>query len=531
MLPTLRILVVDDESGIVLLCQQLLELSSFAVVTATEPQQAIALANERPFDLLLTDIRMPEMDGFELVSQIKAIQPEIAVVIMTGYNTVETAIKALRSGVDGLVIKPYELGSELLEIIQQAVQSNQRKHGSVALRALQPMFDLGSLSLAETTPAAVEKQAVDGIAEILRAAHAGVYVRPQGRTGWKALQLRGSLPPQEDAFWAHPRLCDPQENAEVQLWRLGKFDAGEEAELLRRLEYACCAAVCVRRRKEDYLFLAARALGEPGFEQTDLDVFVRTARQFCASMENTRWIANVSAVARRVERSSGLMEASERMRQIEWILPSMLPDLNNPLQSVKNNLYLAGRPDNRGSRASDYLSMAQKELYRLEVALQRLIALNQPICADRANVEVESLIQQTIDLLAARLKEAGITVKTNYTRPLLPVQAVRDQIEQVLLILFVNALEAMQGAQGEKLLWIDAACAQNVLRISIEDSGPGISDAVRAQLFRPFFTTKPEGSGVGLVVAKRILEAHHGTLVNAPPRHGSGANMEMRLPC
>ena len=80
-------------------------------------------------------------------------------------------------------------------------------------------------------------------------------------------------------------------------------------------------------------------------------------------------------------------------------------------------------------------------------------------------------------------------------------------------------------------MWIDVACAQNVLRISIEDSGPGIGDAVRAQLFRPFFTTKPEGSGVGLVVAKRIMEAHGGALVNAAPRHGTGANMEMRLPC
>ena len=78
-------------------------------------------------DLLLVDIRMPEVDGFDVISRAQMVQPDVAVLVMTGFGTVETAIRALRQGVDGLLLKPFNKSEELLQAVRQALTDNQRK--------------------------------------------------------------------------------------------------------------------------------------------------------------------------------------------------------------------------------------------------------------------------------------------------------------------------------------------------------------------------------------------------------------------
>ena len=121
------VLIVDDEVGIVKLCERLLTRAGFRVSAFTKPQQAMNYLRGERVDLLLVDIRMPEVDGFSVVAFAKEHQPDIATLVMTGFGTVETAIKALRRGVDGLILKPFEKGEELVEAARQALVDSQRK--------------------------------------------------------------------------------------------------------------------------------------------------------------------------------------------------------------------------------------------------------------------------------------------------------------------------------------------------------------------------------------------------------------------
>ena len=99
-----------------LLCNRILSRAGYDVVALTDPRAAIEHLQHQRFDLLVVDIRMPEVDGFDVISRAQIVQPDIAVLVMTGFGTVETAIRALRQGVDGLLLKPFEHSDELLSV-------------------------------------------------------------------------------------------------------------------------------------------------------------------------------------------------------------------------------------------------------------------------------------------------------------------------------------------------------------------------------------------------------------------------------
>jgi signal transduction histidine kinase len=106
------------------------------------------------------------------------------------------------------------------------------------------------------------------------------------------------------------------------------------------------------------------------------------------------------------------------------------------------------------------------------------------------------------------------------------VQADADQLEQLLINLLRNAVDAsLQTGGGVRVCWVKNT---NHLSLFIEDEGPGLSNT--SNLFVPFFTTKPGGSGIGLVLSRQIAEAHGGTLTLTNRRSGAGCEARLQLP-
>ncbi|HEX2992927.1 MAG TPA: response regulator, partial [Anaerolineales bacterium] len=147
---TVSTLVVDDEPGIAALCKRVLSRAGYDVVALTDPRAAIEHLQNHRVDLLVVDIRMPEVDGFDVISRAQMVQPDIAVLVMTGFGTVETAIRALRQGVDGLLLKPFERSEELLSTVRQVLTDNQRKRETARMQALRPLFSVTETLFSET---------------------------------------------------------------------------------------------------------------------------------------------------------------------------------------------------------------------------------------------------------------------------------------------------------------------------------------------------------------------------------------------
>ena len=116
-----RILVVDDETGLCDFIRLYLTSRGFEVVVAFSSQDALEILNQRAINIVLSDIMMPSMDGLELLRQIKASNPQVMVIMMTAYASLDKAVKAIAYGAADLLIKPFEVG-RLLQVINDSLQ-------------------------------------------------------------------------------------------------------------------------------------------------------------------------------------------------------------------------------------------------------------------------------------------------------------------------------------------------------------------------------------------------------------------------
>ena len=141
-----RVLCVDDEPVILQILRRLLEVQGFEPVTCGDPVAAIALFDDSSFDVVITDIHMPGMDGLALMKALRARQPELPVMVVTGHGTVDTAIQALREGASGMLVKPFT-GEELLGEVRRALAASQMRYEALQYRYLSPVLDSIALTL------------------------------------------------------------------------------------------------------------------------------------------------------------------------------------------------------------------------------------------------------------------------------------------------------------------------------------------------------------------------------------------------
>jgi len=146
-------------------------------------------------------------------------------------------------------------------------------------------------------------------------------------------------------------------------------------------------------------------------------------------------------------------------------------------------------------------------------------------------LDINDLVREVLALLAGHLKDHRITVDTILTEGLPPVSGDRVQLQQVVMNLVMNAVEAMDLVTDRpRLLRVVSQPYEDLgVQVQVEDSGPGISPSDASRVFKPFFTTKPKGMGMGLAICRSIAEAHHGKLW-ASPGVRSGAIFHLILP-
>jgi len=170
---------------------------------------------------------------------------------------------------------------------------------------------------------------------------------------------------------------------------------------------------------------------------------------------------------------------------------------------------LAGREDLPAEKRREYFDLARNELERLMKTMQRMLDFYRPGSAKVEQVDILELLQHVLSLTSQQLGQRHIDIQTDLPESLPAVYAVSSQIQQIFFNLILNALDAMPAGGS---LEIRARERNQGVEITFQDSGPGIAEEKRNNIFEPFFSTKEGGTGLGLTVSYNIVTAHGGIL-------------------
>jgi len=214
------------------------------------------------------------------------------------------------------------------------------------------------------------------------------------------------------------------------------------------------------------------------------------------------------------------------MAALGRLAATLAHEINNPLQAMQSHLELAMDFPLPQEERVHYLGVVRQEIGRLSEITQRVLNFARPAIAQPCPVSMAELVRQTLALTSKQLQRSHVQVTTDIPESL-QVLAVPDQLVQVFLNLVINAIEAIHD-HGHIQINAHAEGPRGV--VSFANDGPAIPPEHLSRVFEPFFTSKPQGTGLGLAVSHNLMQQHGGTLTVKNQPNGKGVVFTIELP-
>lgn len=217
-------------------------------------------------------------------------------------------------------------------------------------------------------------------------------------------------------------------------------------------------------------------------------------------------VSSANALAVQLSNLTAAVRRSERLAILGQLSGGMAHDLRNTVTGARMALQLHAR---HCSADDESLEVALRQMGLIEEYLRRFLAAGKPEELQRADIDLVELIEESVRLVEPACRHRRVRLELELPTTSVPLWADAAQLRQLLLNLLLNALEAA-GSQGWVRVRLSMTPTNTTLRVV--DSGPGVDQRIRDRLFEPFATTKPEGLGLGLAVARQVVEAHGGAI-------------------
>ncbi len=506
-----KVLLIDDEEGIRRVMSLTLKDAGYEVLTAADGERGLEICLREQPELVITDIRMPGLDGLQVLGKIKARQPDTEIIVMTAYGDMDLAVRALQLDASDFITKPIQDEALFIALERAIGRARNRK----ALQAYTALLEEKWMHTAEELARTFRFQArliessIDGILGCDARGRILVFNPSLGRMlGYTPQEARQNLT-LEDLF-------PPGGAAKLKADLAAETHGGPNRLMLyeTHLQNRTGALLPVQ--------ISATALAgqdqEPG-----IVLFFRDLRE-------------LRRLEQRYADQARLLQ-QDKMISLGRLAASVVHEINNPLAGILNYVRLMGKILRRDQlrpgqieKFQGYIDLVESELSRCSQIVSNLLAFSRKSKMERSPIDINELLRRCVLLSRHKMTLQGIQVRTQLAPHLPPVPGDFNQIQQCVINLIFNAVDAMP--QGGILTLASAFDArQGLVEIRVADTGCGISQEDLPRIFDPFFTTKVEGKGLGLGLSTvyGIVDRHRGT-VDVRTDTGRGTVFLIRLP-
>jgi PAS domain S-box-containing protein len=499
--------------------------SEYRVVPAADGAEALAIAIAEPPDLVVTDLMMPKLGGDRLVSEMRALAPLAHVPVLVLSASADQALqqRLLAESAQDYVTKPFS-AHELRARVRNLVVMKRARD------ALQQELATQNVDLLEMTQQLIANR---------RAMQRSLEAQQESEQRWRAVyensaagialtDLSGRFLAANPAFQSMLGYTEEQLRKLAMMEILHQEDHEADWSQVRRL---------LDNSLSEYHRQNRYARSDGTFVLTNTSVSIIPGTESMAPM----LVGIVDDITERKRSQEALAQAQAELARVSRVTTmgelaaSIAHEVNQPLAAVVTN----------GHAGLRWLAPERFNVDEARAALQRIIA-----DANRASevlsrirgflkreeprktvVHLGEIIHEVSSLVQGEARSHGVMLYGGAAAGLPPVMADRVQLQQVILNLMMNAIESMSSVtQPLRVLEVGArTCEPDAVLVVVRDSGAGLDAQHRDRIFDPFYTTKPEGMGMGLAISRSIVEAHGGRLW-VTSNDGPGETFQFTLP-
>jgi len=506
-----KLLLIDDDPGIRKVMSITLEDAGYVVGTAASGEEGLALCLELSPEIVITDIRMPGMDGLEVLRCVKEKYPDIEVIVVTAFSELDFAVKALQLGASDFITKP--VNDDALQVALK--RAKERYSTRRELRDYTAIIEEKWMETAEELAKTFNFQqilidsSIDGIAACDQEDRVIIFNKSMetilGYTKQEAIGIltldRCFAEGEYDKF-----------RAKLQSDEFG----GKDRLFLYESTLQSAAGLKIPvQLSASILFELEQPIGVVGFFR-DLREMRKLTQQFA---------------------DQARLLQQDKMISLGRLAASVVHEINNPLSGLLNYarlmLKILAQNDltaESSQKFSGYLSLMESELSRCSKIVSNLLAFSRMSKLEFTDVDINELLGKSLLLSQHRLSLQNIQAETRLDAGVPKVQGDFNQLQQCIINLIFNAIDAMPDG-GRLVLESRLDPKQEVVLIRVKDNGCGIPKEDQMYIFDPFFTTKKEGKGLGLGLSTvyGIVDRHKGT-ISVESKISEGSTFTIKLP-
>lgn len=493
-----KILIADDEPYVLDVCRRILE-RNYQVQIVNSGLEAIQVAQENRFDLLLTDIKMPGIDGLETAREIKKLHPDIVCITMTGFSTMETAIKALRLGVDEFVIKPFA-PEELTLAIERALEKERLRKENIRLKSLLPLFEFNKLLMSTVDTYLLLQQVLDLAISETKSDNAILYTLTKENKLSRLLNSDISPDYLEDIETKSLILTEQLKIDQTQVLVQENVESTFN-DILDALNIKSIVATPLLG-KDKLLGVLLLLKKRHTFTQSECNFLSVMTSQAAVAYENARLFED-------------LQNAYDELKTLDHMKSEFINiaahELRTPLAILMG--YASVLEEDAEGIQKKHLGIILRNSLRLRALIEDLLNMRNiqsgQLSLTKSDVDINEIITQTVADVALITNEKSISLRTNLANNMPIIKSDKQKIELILTNLVANAIK-FTPQNGE--ICIESKVDETTIEVSVSDTGIGIPEKEIPKIFRRFYQVENslnrehDGIGLGLAIVEGMLE-------------------------